>query len=758
MVRPEVVGVAAVPSRPAPLPPRSDARPAGGRPLFSFAQPANAAALDAALPAPTHVIHYVRLNRALIEGKRSPFWQRPGAGAFDLPLGDGAAARVVIDRSEMLGADRFTSVGHLAGQPQSQVVLAYDAGFLNGSIEDPAHGTFALRSATAEFSQFYRIDPALVPPCGGERHPTITAATLAAAAARRARQAELAGGAATAGTPPTAGAVDNPQHADVTVLMLYTQAVLPTLSGDTRTAALQSVFDAAIAKTNAAFAASLVTARVRLVKIAETQYDETKSDRTKVQDDALTALQSTTDGMMDEIHALRDAVGADMVCLALNRSDSLSIGLSFVLDTPGANMNPLFAFSVVQYSTIAGTNVVPHELGHQFGCVHDRENASGPGAYPYSYGYRFVGANGVTYHDIMSYPPGQELSYFANPNVVVPAPVSVPIGIAPGQPGEADTALTIEQDAFEVSTYRLQTPAPPNLGALVDVATRAYVGTGDQVLIGGFIVGGPDPKRILVRAVGPTLAGFGVAAAVRDPALRLFAGATVIATNDNWGTPAGGAADLATAAAQVGAFPLPTGSADAAILATLAPGAYTAVVDGVDGATGLGLVEAYDVDRGPNRIVNLATRAFADRAARPMIGGFVVQGDAGTTKRILIRALGPTLARDFGIANAMDDPTLELHNAAGDQIVFNDDWSSGNQAHATGAANDFHPLVALYSEQAIAATGFAPPNRREPCVLADLPPGSYTVMVKPFEFRSQDPTLDEPAQPGVATVEVYEIR
>jgi hypothetical protein len=136
-----------------------------------------------------------------------------------------------------------------------------------------------------------------------------------------------------------------------------------------------------------------------IVGIAQTDYDESVSTVAKVQDEALTALYKTDDGKMDEIHALRDAVGADIVCLALGRRDSASSGLSFLLDEAHHNENADFAFSVVQFDLINVNNVVPHELGHVFGCAHDRENAlSGAGAYGFSYGYRFFGADGRQYH------------------------------------------------------------------------------------------------------------------------------------------------------------------------------------------------------------------------------------------------------------------------------------------------------------------------------------------------------------------------
>jgi len=192
-------------------------------------------------------------------------------------------------------------------------------------------------------------------------------------------------------------------------------------------------------------------------------------------------------------------------------------------------------------------------------------------------------------------------------------------------------------------------------------------------------------------------------------------------------------------------------------LLTLPAGAYTAVIEGAGGGTGVALAEAYEVNRDAAKIINLATRGYADRSGREMYGGFYVQGAAGSTKRILIRVLGPTLARaPFNLTGVLDDPELELRNAAGLALVRNDDWSTGAEGGAS-PENDFKPFVVTHGEKAIFATGHAPGNRREPCVMLDLPPGAYTVIVRPFELRDTNPDRDQPAAPGVGIVEVYEI-
>ena len=753
--------------------------PAPGAIFAYVPRPAFAADFERQLPAPTQAVHYVQVDRAWVEGKKSPLWQKGGAGRFNVPLPDGRTLPVLLKGSEMLDADRSLSTGQVEGQPLSRVVVAWHrAGQMTMALEmvtlpdDARLHDYALRATGRGPAQFFEVDSALIPACPGVVVPQLDADAWRTMAARKQvaqAASETANPAEANGT--TAAAVTNPP-VTLDVMFLYTTAVYDSLQKSA--AAFQTAADTAIQQINAAYTASQIRARVRLVKVAQVDYDETTSAADAVQNDALTALRKTADGKMDEIHALRDAAGADLVCLFHQRSDSGSAGLGYILTMPSQMlagtydqdnslepaMNDTYAFCVVQYGYVTYGNVVAHELGHNLGCQHDRENAgSTAGAFAYSYGYRFTGANGVQYRTIMAYSPGQRLAFFSNPEITAAAPISVALGIPAGQTGEADNAQTIGRDAFEVAAYRMQKQTAVGAGTLLAVSTRAYVGTDDKRMIAGFQVTGTQAKSMLIRAVGPTMMSAGVPDLLADPQLSLvrMSDGAQVAFNDDWqGAPNDPAVLTNTFMKQQGLSSLDSPK-ESALLLTLNPGLYTAVVSGVGNASGHAIVEVYEAGHTEvPKITALSTRGYAAKG-REMIAGFAVHGVAGVTKRILIRVQGPTLEADAGVAGVMEDPFMELHAAGGTLIAAKDDWSSslafdGNTFTYAGTGNDFQPTHHLYSEQAVYATGFAPKNRREPAMLVDLEPGNYTVIVRPFEFLP-----DQPESPGVALVDVYEI-
>jgi hypothetical protein len=253
-------------------------------------------------------------------------------------------------------------------------------------------------------------------------------------------------------------------------------------------------------------------------------------------------------------------------------------------------------------------------------------------------------------------------------------------------------------------------------GLLRNVSTRLAVLTGENVLIVGFTVAESQP--VLVRALGPTLTNFGVTGALADPTISLYnSTGGLIATNDDWKDT--------NQAAIVGTGKTPPNDKESAILSSLSPGSYTAIVSGKNNTTGVGLVEAYGVEPPgvENLISNVSSRGFVGTESNVMIGGVI--GDHTPSAQIIVRALGPTLTQ-FGINNALANPTLELHDGNGNLLAFNDNWQDTNQT-------------------AIQATGFAPPNSNESAILAVINVGaSITAIV-----RGKDNTT------GVALFDVY---
>ena len=214
------------------------------------------------------------------------------------------------------------------------------------------------------------------------------------------------------------------------------------------------------------------------------------------------------------------------------------------------------------------------------------------------------------------------------------------------------------------------------------------------MLIGGVIIAGETPKRVVLRAIGPSLAAAGVSGVLPDPMLSLHdsTGAT-IAFNDNWRTGTGDIAATGLA---------PSDDLEAAIVTTLAPGAYTAVVSGVGGGTGIALFEIYDVERANSRIANISTRGRVETGDNVMIGGFILGGDQPS--QVVVRALGPSLTA-HGIAGALANPTLELYNNHGTRIYANDDWRSDQGAQISAVS------LAPSDEQGIGNNRHAPARK-----------------------------------------------
>ncbi len=263
-------------------------------------------------------------------------------------------------------------------------------------------------------------------------------------------------------------------------------------------------------------------------------------------------------------------------------------------------------------------------------------------------------------------------------------------------------------------------PTPTVSGdALLNISTRARAETGDHVLIGGFILGDGATKTIVVRAIGPSLGARGVNSPLLDPSLQLFnASGQLIASNDDWMTN-----DNQQAIADSGLAP--TDTRESALLVELAPGAYTAIVTGVDGTVNnIALVEVYDLDSlSTPQLQNISTRGTVSTDESVMIAGVIVGGTTGQVA--IIRGIGPSLANT--VPDALPNPQLSLINSSGTVVAMNDDWQDTQ-------ASD------------IGATGLAPTNTLESAILAPLVPGAYTATLS-----------DVSGTTGIGLIEVYNI-
>ena len=249
---------------------------------------------------------------------------------------------------------------------------------------------------------------------------------------------------------------------------------------------------------------------------------------------------------------------------------------------------------------------------------------------------------------------------------------------------------------FTVTTGAALTNPP----RLMNISTRSQVLTGDNVLIGGFIIGGSAAKTVVVRARGPSLTPLGVPGAMANPQMTLFAGQTQIANNNDWSE--------ATNAQQIQQSGFaPENGLEAAILMTLQPGAYTAIVTGVNNGTGIAIVEVFEVDAVTVPLINISSRSIVQTGDNVMIGGFIIQGSGPQT--VVIRARGPSLAA-AGVTGVLANPQMTLF-AGQTQIANNDNW---------GDAPNKNQII---------ASGQAPTDANESAIMMSLQPGAYTAIV-----------------------------
>ena len=266
----------------------------------------------------------------------------------------------------------------------------------------------------------------------------------------------------------------------------------------------------------------------------------------------------------------------------------------------------------------------------------------------------------------------------------------------------------------EISVIVQSPDSTPPPQYLLNISTRVRVRGGDDVMIGGFIIDGDSNKVIVFRALGPSLADLGVPGVLTDPTLELYdSTGALITQNDNWAT-------LPPGTVPVGFEP--PNPAEAVIVASLAPGSYTAVLRSADGTEGNALCELYDLSPGNSTLRNISTRGEVGTGDDVMIGGLIIGGT--TPAKIMVRAIGPSLAA-FGVTGVLPDPVLELHDKDGSLIFQNDNWRA-EQA------------------QQIIDTNIPPSDESESAIIATLAPGAYTAIVHGAGTAQ-----------GVALVEVY---
>lgn len=536
----------------------------------------------------------VQADLSFLEAPDSPVHNGDRQRLIRLDLFDDVAIDFKVEGTRYLEPGVFVTTGS-AATPLSLVVFASVHGAVVGTIIDPVKGQFTVEpTAQRGVYRIYENDPGAFV-CGrpaerpaDNRRPPANGGPPGGSESRADRSVSTSTG--VTGNPTAAadtfagntmndfwtGLVTPSGGTRIPLLALYNAdmaakavALFGNLDG------LRARMEAGIAITNAMMARARATAYVELVGMAQITFAEPAVPSS----DTLLGLVKQAAEYSDLQVKYRPALTAYIIA-ADNAPASGFVGVG---NEPGTQ-------SAIYYHYL-NSSVTPHELGHNFGMQHNVEDEPLPNkTIPYSFGWRLAGSN-PRVGDVMSYPfPGVatfQLPVYSDPTVTYQ-------GMPLGDAQVADNARVARERTATVAAYTTFQFGTMGDNWITNLSTRGYVGSSDQVLIAGLVVSGTTPKQIVLRGIGPSLGQFGIQQPLGDPKIQLYSGSSVIAENDNW--------QIDARAADLKALNLaPANPNEAALLVTLNPGAYTVILSGVNATTGVGLVEAYEMDSALSR-------------------------------------------------------------------------------------------------------------------------------------------------------------
>jgi len=422
---------------------------------------------------------FIRVNSPVLASADSPLHQPAPAelnlesSRLELGLFNDIILTAALEKTVYRNGANFVATGVVDGWAESRVIIVAEGDVLAGTISVPGLGLYQIRYAGGGLHKIVEVDMDNFPGCKvvrkAPKNPRpiklTKKKTKPIIGSEPGSFVELPpmmsfGGAFTAaGSPPAV-------NTNVDVMVVYTATARAGAGG---VDAMNALIDLAVAEANDAYANSEIPITLNLVYRGEVTYTESGNAATD-----LGRLQNSGDGHMDGVHALRNQYGADLVCLFTETMQSTYAGLGFLMSNVSTNFSS-YSFSVVRRLYATGNYTFAHELGHNMGCAHDRGNSSSQGAYPYSYGHRFVGSDLATYRTVMAYSPGTRIPYFSNPNVSY---LGTPTGVAAGATNAADNASSITNTMPVVSAFR----APVTIISFL-VSSNTFTETNGDVTI-----------------------------------------------------------------------------------------------------------------------------------------------------------------------------------------------------------------------------------------------------------------------------------